>query len=78
MDCNVQITKIVETDNGKILRIGDRIKFAIDGNITIEGNITDIDKVKIDLDDCFVDGIKAGNQSIAYKSIEKDSLKFVL
>lgn len=30
MDCNVQITKIVKTDNGKILRIGDRIKFAID------------------------------------------------
>ena len=78
MDCNVQITKIVKTDNGKILRIGDRIKFAIDGNITIEGNITDIDKVKIDLDDCFVDGIKAGNQSITYKSIEKDSAKFVL
>lgn len=78
MDCNVQITKIVETDNGKILRIGDRIKFAIDGNITIEGNITDIDKVKIDLDDCFVDGIKSGNQSVAYKSIKKDSVKFVL
>lgn len=78
MDCNVQITKIIKTDNEKILRIGNRIKFAIDGNITIEGNITDIDKVKIDLDDCLVNGIKAGNQSIAYKSIEKDSVKFVL
>lgn len=84
MKAEVHIEKKFVTDNGKIIRIGNKIKFVaydvtIEEDCSYEGTVVDIFDNYFVLDECKINGKRTyGKFSIAYHSVEENSCKFII
>ena len=83
MKARVHIEKRFTSDNGKVFRIGNKMKcvaydVAVEENCNYEGIILDIFDNYFVLEKCKINGKTVyGNVSIPYHGVEEDSCYFV-
>lgn len=82
MKCKVLINKTLYSDNGKVIKIGDKISFNayetyVEEYVPFKGIVKDITETSIILKDCYENNKKILSANVAYNLIEDNSIKFI-